>query len=167
VGEHDDFVDTTTQALLRFRQGGFIQLDTDEKDEPLYFKRRAAYYSRHKMATNIDKALYQNPVGIDDAALNEEAIEIEIIDPEQVNIHAGDLDISITPTEPEFDINLAEEMDDGELQTLAGDLDGDIENDRNSRRTGRKPTSRVSSSWASSTRSVQSLGTEPVACSTR
>ena len=44
VGEHDDFVDTTTQALLRFRQGGFIQLDTDEKDEPLYFKRRAAYY---------------------------------------------------------------------------------------------------------------------------
>jgi len=33
------------------------------------------------MATNIDKALYQNPVGIEDASLNEEAIEIEIIDP--------------------------------------------------------------------------------------
>ena len=44
VGEHDDFVDTTTQALLRFRQGGFIQLDTDEQDDPIYFKRRAAYY---------------------------------------------------------------------------------------------------------------------------
>lgn len=90
------------------------------------------------MATNIDKALYQNPVGIDDAALNEEAIEIEIIDPEQVNIHADGLDISITPTEPEFDMNLAEDMDEGELQTLAGDLDGDIENDRNSRKDWEK-----------------------------
>ena len=44
VGEHDDFVDTTTQALLRFRQGGFISLDSDEKDEPQFFKRRAAFY---------------------------------------------------------------------------------------------------------------------------
>jgi predicted phage terminase large subunit-like protein len=45
VGEHDDFVDTTTQALLRFRQGGFISLSTDEKDD--YASRRprvAAYY---------------------------------------------------------------------------------------------------------------------------
>ena len=45
VGEHDDYVDTTSQALLRFRQGGFITLDTDEQDEPQLFKRRtAAYY---------------------------------------------------------------------------------------------------------------------------
>jgi predicted phage terminase large subunit-like protein len=45
VGEHDDFVDTTSQALLRFRQGGFITLDTDEKDEPIYHRaRKAAYY---------------------------------------------------------------------------------------------------------------------------
>ena len=46
VGEHDDFVDTTTQALLRYRQGGFISLDTDEKDDDMYYKyrRRAAYY---------------------------------------------------------------------------------------------------------------------------
>ena len=43
-GDNDDFVDTTSQALLRYRQGGFISLDTDEKDEPIYFKRRAAYY---------------------------------------------------------------------------------------------------------------------------
>jgi hypothetical protein len=90
------------------------------------------------MATNIDKALYQNPVGIEDAALNEEAIEIEIIDPEQVNIHADGLDISITPTEPEFDKNLADDMDEGELQTLAGDLDGDIDNDRSSRKDWEK-----------------------------
>jgi predicted phage terminase large subunit-like protein len=46
VGEHDDFVDTCTQALLRYRQGGFISLDTDEKDDDLLYKyrRRAAYY---------------------------------------------------------------------------------------------------------------------------
>ena len=45
VGEHDDFVDTTTQALLRFRQGGFIALDSDEKDDLIYsIPRKAAYY---------------------------------------------------------------------------------------------------------------------------
>ena len=43
-GENDDYVDTTSQALMRFRQGGFIALDSDEKDEPLYFRRKAAYY---------------------------------------------------------------------------------------------------------------------------
>jgi predicted phage terminase large subunit-like protein len=45
VGEHDDFVDTTTQALLRYRQGGFISLETDEQEDLTYkYRRRAAYY---------------------------------------------------------------------------------------------------------------------------
>ena len=43
VGEHDDLVDSSTQALLRFRQGGFLRLDTDEEDEPMY-RKKAAYY---------------------------------------------------------------------------------------------------------------------------
>jgi predicted phage terminase large subunit-like protein len=45
-GANDDLVDSTTQALLRFRQGGFVRLPTDIKDEPSYFRsrRRAAYY---------------------------------------------------------------------------------------------------------------------------
>ena len=43
VGEHDDLVDSSTQALLRFRQGGFLQLKTDEEDEPLY-RKTAPYY---------------------------------------------------------------------------------------------------------------------------
>lgn len=43
-GENDDYVDTTSQALLRFRQGGFISLESDEKDEPRFFRRRAAAY---------------------------------------------------------------------------------------------------------------------------
>jgi predicted phage terminase large subunit-like protein len=41
-GDHDDLVDSTSQALLRFRQGGFIPIDTDEPDEPVYFKGRRA-----------------------------------------------------------------------------------------------------------------------------
>ena len=45
VGEHDDFVDTLSQALLRFRQGGFISLESDERDEPKFFRRKThAYY---------------------------------------------------------------------------------------------------------------------------
>ena len=45
VGEYDDYVDTTTQALLRYRQGGFISLATDEQDSTKMFKRRhSAYY---------------------------------------------------------------------------------------------------------------------------
>lgn len=44
VGEHDDYVDTVTQALLRYRQGGFISLDSDERDDAYFMPRRAAYY---------------------------------------------------------------------------------------------------------------------------
>jgi predicted phage terminase large subunit-like protein len=45
-GEHDDLVDSTSQALLRYRRGGFIRLDSDEPDEVKEFKsrRHAGYY---------------------------------------------------------------------------------------------------------------------------
>ena len=46
-GAHDDLVDSTTLALLRFRQGGFIPLATDFEDEPSWMKvpsRSVAYY---------------------------------------------------------------------------------------------------------------------------
>lgn len=42
-GAHDDLVDSTTQALLRFRQGGFIRIPTDEV-EPYTRRRKAEYY---------------------------------------------------------------------------------------------------------------------------
>lgn len=42
--EHDDLVDSSTQALIRFRKGGFISLPSDEADEPVTFRRKAAYY---------------------------------------------------------------------------------------------------------------------------
>jgi len=34
---HDDLVDTTTMALMRFRQGGFLRLPSDEPDDQKYF----------------------------------------------------------------------------------------------------------------------------------
>ena len=43
-GENDDYVDTTSQALLRFRRGGFIPLDSDEQEDRTFMRRRAAYY---------------------------------------------------------------------------------------------------------------------------
>ena len=42
--DHDDLVDSTTQALIRFRKGGFLRLNSDEEDEPLRFRRKMAYY---------------------------------------------------------------------------------------------------------------------------
>ena len=42
-GDHDDLVDSTSQALLRFRQGGFIRIPTDQADNEFY-QRRAKYY---------------------------------------------------------------------------------------------------------------------------
>lgn len=46
-GANDDLVDSTTLALLRFRQGGFIRLDTDEPEDTFVkkmFRKKAAYY---------------------------------------------------------------------------------------------------------------------------
>jgi len=42
--DHDDLVDSSTQALIRFRKGGFLRLQTDEEDEPRSFRRKVSYY---------------------------------------------------------------------------------------------------------------------------
>lgn len=42
-GDHDDLVDSSTQAIMRFRQGGFVRTDTDEREEE-YAPVRADYY---------------------------------------------------------------------------------------------------------------------------
>ena len=46
-GEHDDLVDATTLALMRFRQGGFLRLPSDEPEDIRYFKgyRAERYYT--------------------------------------------------------------------------------------------------------------------------
>lgn len=95
------------------------------------------------MATNVDKALYQQPVGLDALAQDEAPLEIEIVDPEEVNIGMDGLEISLIPNKKEpsdedFDANLAEYMDDGDIQTMAGDLDADIDNDKQSRKEWEK-----------------------------
>lgn len=92
------------------------------------------------MATNIDKGLYQAPVGLDALGAGQEPLEIEIVDPEAVHIHAGDTDISIEKVdmEDEFNVNLAEEIDEKYLESLASDLAGDIDNDKSSRKDWEK-----------------------------
>ena len=42
--EHDDLTDSATQALIRFRQGGFLRLDSDEEDDDIGFRRKRSYY---------------------------------------------------------------------------------------------------------------------------
>ena len=88
------------------------------------------------MATNIDKALYQQPQSMDDLAQEEDPIEIEIIDPQEVNIHAGDLELSIKPGEEEdtFDENLADTLSEDDIMEMASELAGDIEQDKSSRK---------------------------------
>jgi len=43
-GDHDDLVDSASQALIRFRQGGFISIDSDEPEEPNFYRRKMEYY---------------------------------------------------------------------------------------------------------------------------
>jgi hypothetical protein len=91
------------------------------------------------MAGNIDKGLYAAPVGLEELAsqVGEPDIEIEIEDPESVNISMDGLEIEIEPgkeIDDEFNANLAEDMDSGELTELSGNLLGDYTSDVDSRK---------------------------------
>jgi predicted phage terminase large subunit-like protein len=45
AGEHDDYVDSVSLAMMRFRKGGFIRLPSDEEEEdPMFRRRRGGYY---------------------------------------------------------------------------------------------------------------------------
>jgi hypothetical protein len=88
---------------------------------------------------DIDKALNQAPLGrsAEDMLDQEPALEIEIEDPEEVTIRAGDMEIEIDPDameDDEFNANLAETLDEGQLQQLSGDLIGEFEDDLSSRK---------------------------------
>ena len=89
------------------------------------------------MATNFDKALYEAPTGLD---VVEEAppIEIEIENPEGVKIGIDGLEIDLMPEEDmggvDFDANLAEYMDAGELEKVGSDIMGMVEADISSRK---------------------------------
>ena len=83
----------------------------------------------------IDKALYAAPQGLEAISQEVAPIEIEIEDPESLAING----IPILETEPkdeedDFDNNLAEEINPGELAQIVGDLLGDVEADISSRK---------------------------------
>jgi phage terminase large subunit-like protein len=42
-GDHDDLVDSTTQAIMRFRQGGFVAHPEDEKEDSMPQVERTYY----------------------------------------------------------------------------------------------------------------------------
>ena len=78
----------------------------------------------------IDKGLYAAPVGIEEAAAQEQPLEIEIENPDAVDIHAGDVDIHIEPGEPDdFSENLADVLDERYLEMIASDLTSDFDED--------------------------------------
>jgi len=89
------------------------------------------------MATNIDKALYQAPMGMgmDDG----NPIEVEIEDPESVHMNMGDIEIDLEPQKykdsgEDFDANLADFMDESELDSLASELIEDFTKDNGDRK---------------------------------
>jgi hypothetical protein len=91
----------------------------------------------------IDKALYQAPKGIEEEAdelMGEPDIEIEIEDPESVSIKAGDLEIVIDPDaeSPDFYNNIAEDIDESELQSLGAELLAYVQDDLDSRKDWEK-----------------------------
>lgn len=90
------------------------------------------------MATNIDKGLYAAPKGIDELGEAEEALEIDIVNPDMVTLDDGSVEITIVPgeemDEEGFSDNLAEYMDEGTLATLASDLTELVDTDTTSRK---------------------------------
>jgi len=43
-GEHDDYVDSVSLAMMRFRRGGYIRTLLDEPEEVREFRRQRPYY---------------------------------------------------------------------------------------------------------------------------
>jgi hypothetical protein len=87
---------------------------------------------------DIDKSLNQAPLGMSPMMEMDEGpdIEIEIEDPENVNIGIDGMEIEIDPSEDEgdFNNNLAEDLDEDVLTQLAGDLLGEFDEDISSRK---------------------------------
>ena len=85
------------------------------------------------MATNMDKGLYAVPI-IDTA---ESALEIEIENPESVTLSDGSMEITLLPDDvsvDDFDANIAEFLDEGDLQTIASEMVELVEADVNARK---------------------------------
>lgn len=93
------------------------------------------------MPANIDASLYSAPQGLEELAQDIEPIEIEIVDPEEVSISAGGLEISIGPDDTgavPFGANLVEYVDPQYVQSMVAQLASDIEDDLGSRKDWEK-----------------------------
>jgi len=91
------------------------------------------------MAVNVDKSVYQAPMGLDQDPQNPEtdALSIEIENPESVTLDDGSMEITIVPgkeQDDEFNDNLAEDMSEAELTELSSDLISEYDADIASRK---------------------------------
>ena len=90
----------------------------------------------------IDKAIYGAPMGLQD--MSGPALDIEIDNPDMVTLDDGSVEITIMPGEEKgkdgtaFNDNLADHMDEGELNELSGDLVEEYDNDISSRKEWEK-----------------------------
>lgn len=87
---------------------------------------------------SIEKSLYAAPEGLEALMPETEddgGIEIEIVDPEEVTINVGDMEITIDGSEEDdFDANLVDYLDESTVTTIVTDLVGDYDDDVNSRK---------------------------------
>ena len=86
----------------------------------------------------IEKGLYAAPLGMEQLAMEEEPLEIAIEDPESVEIGIDGMPIlrieKAEEDEDEFGENLAEDMSEQDLQSLASELISDFDDDVSSRK---------------------------------
>jgi hypothetical protein len=87
---------------------------------------------------DIDKSLAQAPQGLEELAMGQPDLSIEIENPESVTLDDGSMEITIVPGKDvagdEFNANLADDMDESQLTQLSGDLIGEYDADINSRK---------------------------------
>ena len=86
----------------------------------------------------IDKSVNQAPQGLEELAKAQPDLSIEIENPDSVTLDDGSMEITIVPGkevgDDEFNANLAEELDEGALTELSGDLIGEYDSDISSRK---------------------------------
>ena len=90
------------------------------------------------MAINVDKSISQAPQGLEELAMGQPDLSIEIENPESVTLDDGSMEITIVPGKDvagdEFNANLADDMNEGQSTELSGDLLGEYDADINSRK---------------------------------
>ena len=84
----------------------------------------------------IEKSLYEAPEGLESLDTGEPDIEIEVVDPEELSITLGDMEITLGGSDEieDFDENLAETLPDDVVSNIVQDLISDFEDDVSSRK---------------------------------